>query len=147
MLSWALTLVLRRAKSAPLFFAIYESLPPEGVFVTLVVFAYYYNLYAQFLATFFLTSCRFSAVIFPLRHSQVRINSGVHSQPLTALGSTHSLRICRDFIGTAAFDVDRLVLRRENSTREPGQSMGRLSLESVQGCVWRKQRGRDGVGH
>ncbi|KAH7725240.1 CRE-SRG-10 protein [Aphelenchoides avenae] len=70
-ISWVLTFTLRRAKTAPIFFGFYESLPRKGNFVTFVVFAYYYNLYAQFFAAFFLTASRFTAAVLPLGHRKL----------------------------------------------------------------------------
>lgn len=52
-------------------FHFYEAMPTQGFVITFVVWWYYYNLYAQYAATFFLALTRFTALLFPTRHKKV----------------------------------------------------------------------------
>lgn len=54
-------------------FHFYEAMPNKGFIITFVVWWYYYNVYAQYAATFFLALTRFTAVLFPTRHKRVSL--------------------------------------------------------------------------
>lgn len=86
-------------------FRFYESMPNQGFVITFVVWWYYYNVYAQYAATFFLALTRFTAVLYPMRHERVRVRTHFVLASALDMEHAHLHCLCSDSNATAAYHL------------------------------------------